>query len=281
MHLHTLETFITILDEGSLVRASERLHVSQSTVTARLKTLEGEVGQQLLHRDKSGVTPTAAGLRLARSAETMMGLWRQARLETQLPNSVTSVCNIGCHPDLWPGRGADLFELLRTEQPDLALAVSHGGQADLQAWMNGGLVDLAFTYWPLTHPRWQVLELPSDQLVLVSTDATSPIRFDPGYVYVESGDEFGREHAAAYADADTAKLSFGSAVLGLAHLLEHGGSAYAPLRLCQTALAEGQLHRLEAPTFTRRAYVIVDTAASEAWDWFPTWLESAVSSAQP
>ena len=47
-------TFIAIADTGSLVRASERLNVTQSTVTARLKTLEEELGQTLFTRGKAG-----------------------------------------------------------------------------------------------------------------------------------------------------------------------------------------------------------------------------------
>ena len=58
-----LRTFISIIETGSLVRASQQLHVTQSTVTARLKTLEDEMGQQLLNRHKSGTTLTPAGTR--------------------------------------------------------------------------------------------------------------------------------------------------------------------------------------------------------------------------
>ena len=64
MNIAALQTFLTILEQGSLVRASERLHVTQSTITARLKALEQDLGQTLINRHKSGVTPTAPGLRL-------------------------------------------------------------------------------------------------------------------------------------------------------------------------------------------------------------------------
>ena len=143
MHISALQTFLTILEQGSLVRASERLNVTQSTITARLKALEHELGQRLVNRHKSGVTPTAPGLRLKRYAETMTELWRQARQETALPNTIQSMCNIGCHPDLWPGLGRDLFEAIRACEPVVALSVWHGGQADLEAWQTRGLIDLS------------------------------------------------------------------------------------------------------------------------------------------
>ena len=85
MNLSTLQTFLAIVETGSLVRASERIHVTQSTVTTRLKALEEELGQTLFHRQKSGARLTAAGARFKRYAEAMTDLWRQARQETSLP----------------------------------------------------------------------------------------------------------------------------------------------------------------------------------------------------
>ena len=95
MNLAELQTFLAIVETGSLVRASEKLNITQSTVTARLKGLESELGRTLLHRHKSGAELTAAGLKFKRYAEVMSELWRQARLETALPPSVDTVFKIG------------------------------------------------------------------------------------------------------------------------------------------------------------------------------------------
>ena len=72
-----LRTFLAIAETGSLVRASERLSVTQSTVTARLRNLEDELGQKLFYRHKSGAKLTSAGVRFKRYAEAMASLWRQ------------------------------------------------------------------------------------------------------------------------------------------------------------------------------------------------------------
>ena len=60
MNIVSLQTFLAIVETGSLVRASQKMNVTQSTVTARLKTLEDEIGQVLLNRQKSGTTLTPA-----------------------------------------------------------------------------------------------------------------------------------------------------------------------------------------------------------------------------
>ena len=79
MNLQEIRTFLAIVECGSLVKASERLNVTQSTITARLKGLEEEIGQTLIVRQKSGAIPTAAGQRLQRYAQTISELWRQAQ----------------------------------------------------------------------------------------------------------------------------------------------------------------------------------------------------------
>jgi len=270
MNLAALQTFLAIVETGSLVRASQRLNVTQSTVTARLKGLEAELGQTLLYRQKSGVSLTSAGYKFKRYADAMTGLWRQARQETSLPPGIESVCNMGCQMDLWPGLGRPLFGEIRRDHPATALSVWPGEQAELDTWIGTGLIDAALTYRPTAHENRTTHALRPERLILVSTRPDSPMRFDPGYVYVDAGEDFGRYHAAAYADAGTARISFGSASWALDYLLDHGGSAYLPERLAAPHRAAGRLHRIAgAPDFTRSTYLITNDAAAAGWPWLP------------
>ena len=264
-----LKTFLAIIETGNLVRASEALNVTQSTVTARLQALEEELGQPLIVRRKSGATLTPAGVRLERYAVTITDLWGQARQETALPDGFSGICNIACEPDLWPGRGAVFYRFLRDNHPQLAISVWHGSQSEVADWIAGGKSDLAITTRAAFGAQQEQIALEPDRLILVSDRPDRPIRFDPGYVFVEAGDEFGRAHAAEYADAGTASLSFGDARLGLEHLLTEGGSAYLPARMAAPHIAQGELHAItEAPVFTRRVFLTVNVSARQAWGWF-------------
>jgi len=278
MNLSELRTFLAIVETGSLVRASEKLHVTQSTVTARLKTLEQELGQSLIHRHKSGASLTAAGTRLLRYAETISGLWQQARQETALPGAFDAVCNMACHPDLWPGLGAQLFDWISAEQPSVALSIWQGGASDIGGWLSAGLSDLALSYVPIASSGQNVRPLCTDLLCLVSTDPQSPPNPDLSYVFVEAGDEFGRWHAETYADSSSARLNFGSALLGLDHILRHGGSAYLPKRIAAPHLAAHQLYPVpDAPDYQRQSYVIINKSVEQAWDW----LDHALAAVTP
>ena len=252
MNIAVLQTFLTILEAGSHVRASQHLNVTQSTITARLQNLEQELGQTLIKRDKSGVAPTAAGLRLKRYPETMTGLSQQARQDTGLSKSMNDICNIGCHVDLWPTLGRMFFEHVSAAASDVALSVWKGSVAEASNWLDNGLTDVSLNFAPGFKAGQRAVELAADRLMLVSTNREAPLRFDPGYVYVEAGDDFGRWHAAEYADADIARISFGSADLGLEHLLTVGGTAYLSQRLSQPLIDKGRLHKIKgAPEFER------------------------------
>ena len=275
MHLTELHTFLAIIETGSLVRASEQLNVTQSTVTARLKSLEMELGQPLIHRQKSGASLTAAGVRLQRYANTISELWQQARQETALPDAMSAVVNFGCHPDLWHNLGERIFDYVRTTIPNAALTISQGNQTDLAAWLNDGLIDLSLTYSSNPNQKQEVITAFEDRLIVVSTEPAASIRFNPDYVFVEAGEEFGRQHAATYSDAGTAKISFNTAQLGLEYLLQHGGSAYLPDRIARSRIEDGSLFELTyAPVFDRRAFLTINNSAREAWSWLDECLES-------
>ena len=274
MNLTALQTFLAIVETGSLVRASKRLNVTQSAVTARLKSLESDLGQTLVRRSRSGVQLTSSGVKFKRHAEVMTNLWRQARQQASLPAGIQAVCNLGCHPDLWPGLGRCLYPRIRREHPATAFSAWPGKHTELERWLGTGLIDAALTYQPTAQDGRTIHTLHVERLALVSTAPGSPVRFDPGYVYVDAGEEFARRHDAAYADADTARVGFGCAAWALEHLLDNGASAYLPERLARPLVDEGRLHAVaDAPVFSRTVYLIVNDAAATDWPWLPALLD--------
>lgn len=61
MNLDQLRSFFAISEFGSMSKAAEQLHVSQSTLTRQVQVLEDEIGGELLSRGHKGVALTAAG----------------------------------------------------------------------------------------------------------------------------------------------------------------------------------------------------------------------------
>lgn len=61
MEMHQLEYFVAVAEEGSFTRAAERIHISQSGVSAQIRQLERGLGAILIDRSGRTATLTAAG----------------------------------------------------------------------------------------------------------------------------------------------------------------------------------------------------------------------------
>ena len=277
MNLPEIRTFLAIIETGHLNRAASQLNVTQSTVTARLNSLEEEMGQVLFHRKKSGAELTSAGFRFERYAQLMVDVWQQACRETALPPDIRGTFNYGCHPDLWPEYGRPLYDYVQETGSDVALSAWPGDQTDLDRWLGSGLVDAAICYNPTMNDGRTVFPLGSEQLVLVSREPRPLMRWDPLYIYVDAGEEFRRHHASAYPDGDTPTRILGSATWARDYLLEQGGSGYLPARLIREDMESGRLTPVEgAPVFERNCYLVTNNDALPGWPWFDGVL-SAIS----
>src|ERR1700740_713068 len=70
--LEKLRLFLVVLEEGSLRRAAERLHISQSAITRQLQLLGHDLGGRGLERTSTGVRSTTGGQALAERAKTLL-----------------------------------------------------------------------------------------------------------------------------------------------------------------------------------------------------------------
>ncbi|GAA2354334.1 LysR family transcriptional regulator [Catellatospora methionotrophica] len=81
MELRQLEYFVMVAEEQNFTRAAERVHISQSGVSAQIRQLERELGAELFDRSTRAATLTVAGkaaLEHARAALAAAGAVSQA-----------------------------------------------------------------------------------------------------------------------------------------------------------------------------------------------------------
>ena len=279
MNIEELRTFIAIIETKSLVAASRRLHVTQSTVTARMNALEEEIGQKLLHRGKAGAELTSSGFKFLRYAELMTQLWRQARHEISLPNGFTGICNIGLEFDLWPQVGQRFIEHIQSPELKIAAAVWPAEQMQLSRWLRMGLIDIAFSFTPESVEHFSSRVLLDDELMLVSSAGATDDQLGPQYIFVDHGEEFRRQHAEAF-PSFSGGLTVAAAQWALDTLLRRGGSGYLSRRHAGDLLATGRLFAVTAaPTFKRRIYAVESAHAVRQWPWYESAINSLFSPA--
>ena len=256
MNIVLAGTFLEILKAGNLNRAAERLHVSQSTVTTRLNTLEEALGQRLFVRNKSGVRLTNAGFKFKRYAETLVHIWNQAQHSLALPEDCTATLVIGFEYDLWDGAVDQWLAWFRSHRRDVALEAWASHPDILESWLASGMVDVAITFRADLKGIQQSEMLFQDRLILVSEQPKAYRPGDRTYVFVDWGEEFRRDHALIYPVNKATNLIFGEGSLALRHLLARGGCAYFPLRAVLRYLHDGHLHLVpRAPEFALPVYL--------------------------
>ncbi|PXX62480.1 DNA-binding transcriptional LysR family regulator [Nocardia tenerifensis] len=72
MELRQLRYFVTVVEEANFTRAAARLHLAQPGLSAQIRQLERELGQQLLDRGGRTVTPTEIGAAVLKHAKAAL-----------------------------------------------------------------------------------------------------------------------------------------------------------------------------------------------------------------
>jgi len=256
MDIDQARTFLAINAHGSFLEAARRLHLTQSTVSARIKRLEDELGVRLLVRNRTGTRLTGPGRRFLQHAKRLVLTAEQARDEVGLAERFHGSLRVGARIALWENFLPQWVGWLRAADADVAVRSEIGFEEDLMRRLVEGTLDLALMYTP-THASGLVIEhLFDERLVLVSTraDDTGP---GADYVYVDWGQGFYTRHAQSYPELERPAQSVNIGWLGVQLLLHNGGSCFLPLRMAEPLIAAGRLHRVaDSPRFDHPVYVI-------------------------
>ena len=245
MDINLARTFLMVAETGSFIDAAGRLNCTQSTVSARIKVLEGELGRPLFERSKVGASLTSAGEQFRRHALALVRVWQHAQLEIGLTKQHRDHLATGAPQCLWDGFLLRWVSWLRRTMPDIAMSANCAPTPVLTQRLLEGTLDLAVMYRPVPPPGLSLEHLFDEELVLV-TSARTPAtgrqrRATAEYMAIDWGPEFEVDHATAFPDLRNPGLRLDIGAAGLEFLLGHDLSSYAPMRLVRPHLSRGRL----------------------------------------
>jgi len=257
MNIENLRAFLEIASSGSFQLAADKLHLTQSTISARIKVLEDRLNRPLFVRKRDGAQLTQAGHHLYRHALTVVRAWERARQEVSLPESLTNVFSLGIQLNHWDQVATPWLSWMESSEPKVATRIISDYSDPLMRMLRDGLLDLALVYAPKQQANLRIEKFTCEEIILVSTEPRDvDYGMVGGYVFVDWGDEFRAQHAEAFPDTSVPRLSVGLSSLGLSHILTHGGSGYFLISTVRQYLSEGRLFRVQgAPVFTRQTYL--------------------------
>lgn len=142
--LDQLQSFVAVVDAGSLTSGAPRVSLSQSAVSEQLRKLEDQAGQALLVRSKAGVVPTPAGLRLLAHARRLLALseeaWRDLR-----GVALQGTLRLGVTDYFRPADLAGLLARMQARYPGVRLQVTVQKSGEIEAAYARGGFDVGLT----------------------------------------------------------------------------------------------------------------------------------------
>lgn len=264
MDTELARTFLAVAATGNFVAAAHRLHVTQSTVSARIHTLETTLGARLLQRGRNGAVLTPSGKRFLRHAKNLVRTLEQARHDVGLPQGYRDVLTISGRIALWEGFLPHWVAWMRDVAPDVSLRLEIGFETDIMQGLIEATVDIGVMYTPASRPGLMIERLFDETLLLVTHDLKRDW-FDAGYIHIDWGPEFHAQFSAHYPDVAPPALTANIGWLGVQQAVNFGGSGYFPLRLIREHLEAGRLWRVpNSPSFKLPAYVVFARDAESA-----------------
>ncbi|ORT84485.1 LysR family transcriptional regulator, partial [Klebsiella pneumoniae] len=143
-----LEYFVASGEAGSIIGASERIHVSSPSISAAITHIESELGVQLFVRHHAqGVSLTSIGHQVLKEAklilEQMSNLYTIA---SESLNNVRGPLRVGCLDTLAPMLTPELVFGFGRAFPGVRITLVEGNHEQLLKQLRSADIDIALTY---------------------------------------------------------------------------------------------------------------------------------------
>lgn len=125
-----LRAFAAIARAGSITRAAQQVHRTQSAVSTQLQQLEAAVGARLVERSTRALALTAPGLAFLPHAQALLRAQDDAHAAVQ-PTRQAAVFRLGISEYFLPDRLGELLGVLRTAAAPARLELLLGTSAPL------------------------------------------------------------------------------------------------------------------------------------------------------
>ena len=168
LEVRHLQLVAGIADAGSMTRAAERLHLTQSALSHQLRDIEGRVGTPFFTRLGRRMVLTAAGRRVLETARRVLGDLERAEADLRRIAGhgggairVCTQCNTGYH---WL---APLLAVFQRKHPKVEVHVAADATSNPVEALFDGRVDLAVLIDPRPDSRLRLRPLFTDDMVAI------------------------------------------------------------------------------------------------------------------
>jgi LysR family transcriptional regulator, nitrogen assimilation regulatory protein len=265
MDLRQLRFLVRTIESGSISQAARGLHITQPSLSQRLKDLEAELGVSLFDRTPTGVRPTDAGNMVADRSRAILRLVDNIAVETRaLTQEPAGEVFIGLPTTMALHLTVPLVKAVRSQFPKVSLRVSEGMSGHIQEWVISGRLDLAILYTDEAIDGLKIEKITDEDLCLISrhdtAESTADVPFADIWKYplVLPGPDHGLRRSIEKVRLKTrTMLNIAVEIDSLPHLkrlaVEGGLHTILPQAACREEVSLGQLiaRRIVNPNLRR------------------------------
>ncbi|WP_414473184.1 LysR family transcriptional regulator [Microvirga sp. M2] len=136
-----LRAFVAVVDTGGMTAASGVLNLTQAAVSQQIKRLEEILGEELITRDRRGMTLTRAGERLFGRAKRLLAMNDEIWTEMTTPEFEGEI-RLGIPSDIITTYLPTFLKDFARNYPRVRITLHSGSSADLRARLGAGKIDV-------------------------------------------------------------------------------------------------------------------------------------------
>ncbi|MCX4164955.1 MULTISPECIES: LysR family transcriptional regulator [Paraburkholderia] len=203
-----LQSFVYVVELGSIAEAARRLDLTPAAVAQRVKMLEQELGAKLVRRSGRTVGTTEAGERILERARAVLHDIRDLRSDLNDASELAGQLRLGGTPTMMTSLIPDVLAGLLARHPQIDIYLEPGTSLDLYRKVVSGDLDAAMIVQPLFElPKscdWRTFR---EEPLILLTPASMPVsdphavlasepflRYDRNVVGGQLADAYLRQH---------------------------------------------------------------------------------------
>lgn len=160
MELRVLHYFLTVVNEESITKAADALHITQPTLSRQLSQMEDEMGVKLFERGSRKITLTNEGILLRRRAEEILQLVSKTEKEiTEQEKLVDGEISIGCGELASVQTIAELIKSFHEKYPLVRYDIHTANADHIRERLDKGLTDMGLLLEPVDIDRYEFIRM--------------------------------------------------------------------------------------------------------------------------
>ena len=174
LDLEAVRIFRTVVDEGGVIRAANKLNRVQSSVTTRIRQLEEHLGARLFRREGRAIRLSAEGHILLAYADRLLRLADEAVSEMR-SGRPKGVFRLGSLESTAGSRLAPILSRYHALYPDVTVELATGTAGALVTRIINFELEAAFVSDPFTAPSLEARPVFEERLVLITSKAVGRV----------------------------------------------------------------------------------------------------------